>query len=456
MAKFSEGFLRGLRGSGQTGSPTDPALQRNDPYGSSNPLAKSVGGMFGMNMQTSPELANREMRDIDQTAPDALMQSLAVAAKYATDPSKKMVILTKMSELKAAADKKTAAANILQKQREALKARAVELGLPELQEEIDIAQEDDISEISKELRQVERENLIRTQGAPARRAILKSVGIDDEDTIKSALKMSSDEFQELIDGTDADVKFFQLPPTPGNPKPEVVALKVNKAGNVLDEKTSKWVTPSSLNLSQAPQVIRTFNEANSIMEAVGGVVTEAIETTFANGAQAQTSYDIANDGLELIRQGIITGAGADAIVGAAKMAKLLSGNTFESADAVRTEQFVTNQLKEVVRFVKNFGSGAGITEKDVENATKGVGGSATMSEGAIVYLLEMSQEIATGMIKKRDKLTDDLVANGLDPVFRTVLETVGGSDRAKKPEETPNAPAYNANTLELLRKAGIR
>jgi len=391
--------------------------------------------MFGMNMQTSPELANREMRDIDQTAPDALMQSLAVAAKYSTDPSKKMVILTKMSELKAAADQKAAALLVLQNKREALKTKALTLDLPDLQEEIDLAQEDDLVEISKELRQVERENLIRTQGAPARRAILKGVGIVDEDTIKSALKMSSEEFQKLIDGEDADVKFFQLPPTPGNQKPEVVALKVNKAGNVLDEKTGKWVTPSSLSLSQAPQVIRTFNEANKIMEAVGGVVKESIETTFANGAQAQASYDIANDGLELIRQGIITGAGADAIVGASKMAKLLSGNTFESADAVRTEQFVTNQLKEVVRFVKNFGSGAGITEKDVENATKGVGGSATMSEGAIVYLLEMSQDIARGMLKKRDKLTDVLVANGLDPVFRTVLDTVGGSDRAKKPKK---------------------
>jgi hypothetical protein len=52
MAKFSDAFLQGLRGSGQRGSPTDPALQRADQYGSSNPLAKSIGGMFGMQMDT--------------------------------------------------------------------------------------------------------------------------------------------------------------------------------------------------------------------------------------------------------------------------------------------------------------------------------------------------------------------------------------------------------------------
>jgi hypothetical protein len=99
MAKFSDAFLQGLRGSGQRGSPTDPALQRADQYGSSNPLAKSIGGMFGMQMDTGQELATKEMSAIDQEAPDALTQSLAIAVKYARSPQEKMLALSQLTEL---------------------------------------------------------------------------------------------------------------------------------------------------------------------------------------------------------------------------------------------------------------------------------------------------------------------------------------------------------------------
>jgi len=106
MAKFSDAFLQGLRGGGRRGSPTDPMLQRADQYGSSNPLAKSIGGMFGMQMDTGEELAAKEMSAIDQEAPDALTQSLAIAVKYARSPQEKMAALAKLTELKQIANLK--------------------------------------------------------------------------------------------------------------------------------------------------------------------------------------------------------------------------------------------------------------------------------------------------------------------------------------------------------------
>lgn len=103
MAKFSDAFLQGLRGGGRRGSPTDPMLQRADQYGSSNPLAKSIGGMFGMQMDTGQELATKELRQIDQQAPDALLQSLAVQAKYEQDPQRQIALISKMAEAKNSA-----------------------------------------------------------------------------------------------------------------------------------------------------------------------------------------------------------------------------------------------------------------------------------------------------------------------------------------------------------------
>jgi hypothetical protein len=115
MAKFSDAFLQGLRGSGQRGSPTDPALQRADQYGSSNPLAKSIGGMFGMQMDTGQELAAKEMKQIaDPTSSEGLLQSLAVQAKYEQDPKRQIAIVAQMGELR-----KTAALESQAKEKEA-------------------------------------------------------------------------------------------------------------------------------------------------------------------------------------------------------------------------------------------------------------------------------------------------------------------------------------------------
>ena len=116
MAKFSDAFLQGLRGGERRGSPTDPMLQRADQYGSSNPLAKSIGGMFGMQMDTGEELATKELSAIDQKDPNALIQALGVQAKYEQDPRKKVLYMaeidkvkresSKTNELKAIADQK--------------------------------------------------------------------------------------------------------------------------------------------------------------------------------------------------------------------------------------------------------------------------------------------------------------------------------------------------------------
>ena len=107
MAKFSDAFLQGLRGSGQRGSPTDPALQRADQYGSSNPLAKSIGGMFGMQMDTGQELAAKALGRLDPKADDALLESLAVQAKYEQDPQKKVLYMAEIAKVKRESAKTT-------------------------------------------------------------------------------------------------------------------------------------------------------------------------------------------------------------------------------------------------------------------------------------------------------------------------------------------------------------
>lgn len=106
MAKFSESFFESLRDAGRRGSPTDPMLQRQagPQYGSTDPLARSLGGMLGMDMRTAPELATAELSTFQAQNPkasaqEALRQSILTQAKYEQDPQKKMLMLAKLAEL---------------------------------------------------------------------------------------------------------------------------------------------------------------------------------------------------------------------------------------------------------------------------------------------------------------------------------------------------------------------
>jgi hypothetical protein len=78
--------------------------QAGPQYGSSDPLAKSIGGMFGMDMRTAPELITADMSDFKAKNPqvssdEALRQSILTQAKYEQDPQKQMLMLSKLAEL---------------------------------------------------------------------------------------------------------------------------------------------------------------------------------------------------------------------------------------------------------------------------------------------------------------------------------------------------------------------
>jgi len=101
MPAFTNSLFSDISGFGRP----DPNAPAQEAFGSSNPLARSVGGMLGMDMSTGKELAAQGMSKItaQKGTPEYLMQALEVAAKYEPDPQKKVAIMAKMTELQQAA-----------------------------------------------------------------------------------------------------------------------------------------------------------------------------------------------------------------------------------------------------------------------------------------------------------------------------------------------------------------
>jgi len=100
MAKFSQGFMDVLSRTGTPQAAMQQGQQEAPAYGS---LQRNLGAAFNMDQRSRPEMASAAIDRIDPNSKDALIQSLAVQAKYEQDPQKKIVYMLEIDKIKKAA-----------------------------------------------------------------------------------------------------------------------------------------------------------------------------------------------------------------------------------------------------------------------------------------------------------------------------------------------------------------
>jgi hypothetical protein len=108
MAKFSQGFMDVLSRTGTPQAAMQQGQQEAPAYGS---LQRNLGAAFGMDQRSRPEMASAAIDRIDPNSKDALIQSLAVQAKYEQDPQKKIVYMLEIDKIKKDRQEKATAIN---------------------------------------------------------------------------------------------------------------------------------------------------------------------------------------------------------------------------------------------------------------------------------------------------------------------------------------------------------
>jgi DNA-binding phage protein len=108
MAKFSQGFMDVLSRTGTPQAAMQQGQQGSSDYGS---LQRNLGAAFGMDQRSKPEMASAEIDKIDPNSKDALIQSLAVQAKYEQDPQKKIVYMLEIDKINKDKQEKSTAIN---------------------------------------------------------------------------------------------------------------------------------------------------------------------------------------------------------------------------------------------------------------------------------------------------------------------------------------------------------
>jgi hypothetical protein len=154
------------------------------------------------------------------------------------------------------------------------------------------------------------------------------------------------------------------------------------------------------------------------------------------------------DSIGLLDEGIISGFGANVILGVGKM--LESAGMYSGDTLARTEAYYANQAKQVAEIIKAFGSGTGLSDADRKYAEKASAGEITMTEDSLRRIIDINNKASRNALidyNKRAKQVEDKAPAGVLP-YSLVLDI---------PEFGP-AMKINPNTMsdeELLKSLGM-
>lgn len=442
MAKFSESFFESLRGAGRRGSPTDPMLQRQagPQYGSTDPLARSLGGMLNMDMSTGEELAQKEIRTLKDKPGSIshLKNVLLVQAKYAP-PKEQAVLFSKIAELEQTQQAQETELRRQQAVREQAAARARAVGLES--EALSIEAGGDLPKALESIRTEEQRNLLVNKGRQGRMALLRQAGATTEE-IEGLLDSSEEAFMAFLKGNEGTIKAFK------NSGGEIKSFKTNNYGRVWDETDKRWKNPSEMGVTPAPQLQEIYNRGNDLVKGMVDLGVKNFGELQSKANDAVNSLNNAQEALDLLNspKGIYTGALGPAFKEIDKWAYAFSGGNWDIAKAANSEAYVSSRVKEVANRIKDFGAGTGLSDADREYAALAAAGKLNLTEESIRTIIGLEQKAARGVLNVHKAAIDALVKEDV-PIGILELISVSQSSVPKQETETTTSLSEEAKLL---------
>lgn len=137
------------------------------------------------------------------------------------------------------------------------------------------------------------------------------------------------------------------------------------------------------------------------------------ETLIAGRAAADDAVEIintVNEGRNILNQGMVTGFGADVIVGIGQALKQ-AGVDFGGDATSNAQAYTANMAQNVGKLIKQFGAGTGLSDADRQYATKMAGGEINLDEKAIKKILDINEKAARNVIRLHNKRASGVKTN---------------------------------------------
>jgi len=281
--------------------------------------------------------------------------------------------------------------------RESLITQATDLGLA--QTATLLTDGGSLDKAADDIRKAQETDIVSKQGRKGKIAIarsrdvgapvLKAIGQGDYDSL------SNEEFLKVISGEKATLKVYT--DSTGKAKP----FRVNESGKVYDKDKNKWVNPSELDLTQAAQLTRTITDADRISSKLKDKATDNFFVANEKALSAQKILEINANSRSLMEEGIITGAGANFLLGMASIGVQLGlvPQGIED-DLIATQTFMAERGKQVLALLGSgdVGAGTGISDKDVQFMKEVAGQQITLNKETLARIMRIEEKAARNAI----------------------------------------------------------
>ena len=239
-----------------------------------------------------------------------------------------------------------------------------------------------------------------------------------------------------------------MPPDPTDDMREYAAAKAQGFTGSLQD----WILEQKrANATQVNMPTETAEAA--LAKSLGGEVAKNLVERRTAAQEARTSLESSTEARKLLDSGVISGFGADWIVGFNKALQQAGFHASDDATA-NTEAFVATRAQEVGRIIKLFGAGTGLSDADREFATKAAAGQITLNEASIRRILDINEKAARNVIENFNRDAKAIDAQKLVP-FPLAIELPTGptaSDFDAEYDALPSGTTFTAPDGTVRRK----
>jgi len=213
-------------------------------------------------------------------------------------------------------------------------------------------------------------------------------------------KLGTEKFMELNKPTTTVIdqsgqkQMLQTPGLGGAPK---------SVGTFADVPLPAAVEAQKVKIAKAGASNITNKQEGAFAAGLGTGQSKLILDSKAAALDAAAIIDTVNTGRDIMKSGMITGAGADFLVNLNQGLKTAGIDAGYADASANSQAFAANMAANVGKLIKQFGAGTGLSDDDRKFATDMAGGRISLDSKAINRILDINEKAARNTIKRHNK-----------------------------------------------------
>lgn len=392
------------------------------------------------------------------TQDPALLQRSAAASAAAGSPEQALAMAEAGSGITALQREQEE----LNARRNAIAASAEANGYTEIAKRARLAtSHTTLDAVAKDLRS-EEFKIKEKMPVAVRMSLAKTAGITPAQFKELELsKVSDDAFNKYISGLEGDLKPWM------DSNDNVQVYRESKFGTVWDENSQAFVNPGDLGLKEPPpSVQRVENIAQGLQEKLTDLGAEnfiELSTQAQQSAESVMSIDRVLPTLD----NMYTGTLAEIRLKTAKAFNQLGIPYDDLSRITDTEVFIAESGKRVADYIKNLGSGTGLSDKDLAFTLQVVGGDIgvdasslkrilTEFRNAAVRKIQGYNDMRTNVFNKMGDSADASLTQAFYPSVIVPAKAAPGTGGLLSPEDFLNMTVEEQEEYLKEREAALQ